>query len=313
MEDTSATRRNRSLRGWPVLARIAFAILIVTFAILSEGCSQYMGTTSASFLRKVKEADDPNVRYLAYAKLANPNCYESPDQKAEAVRILVESLEKRNEPVASRAVILQTLGTLRDSRARDVVLKATNDPEPIIRVQACRALGKVGSTEDATVLARVMATDTLEDCRIAAIEALGELKPNDSRIYAVLVSGMQHDDPATRLASLDALRAISGKDYGVEAMAWQTNFLKEPSRSPEKSGQTLMASQVPATGKKEVKTVPVATMSYPPRLVPRTVTDPDAQAASFLPVPAPAQPGDAPATPNYPAHNPNLPPNPGGR
>ena len=313
MDDTSGTRKIRSMRGWPIPAKIAYAIFTLMFIIFFEGCSQYLGTTSASFLRKVKEADDPNVRYLAYAKLANPSCYENPDQKAEAVRILAGSLEKRNEPVASRAVILQTLGALRDSQARDVVLKAINDPEPIIRVQACRALGKVGRPEDATVLARVMSTDTLEDCRIAAIEALGELKPNDSRIHAVLVTGMQHDDPATRLASLDALRAISGKDYGVEAMAWQSKFLKEPSQSLEKSGQTLMASPTPATGKKEVRAAPVASMSYPPRLVPRTVADPDAQAASFLPAPAPAQPGDALATPNYPAHNPNLPPNSSGR
>jgi hypothetical protein len=66
-----------------------------------------------------------------------------------------------------------------------------------------------------------MTTDVLEDCRIAAIESIGALKPEDRRISQVLVTGMQHDDPATRLASLNALRKITGRDLGVEPGPWQ--------------------------------------------------------------------------------------------
>ena len=49
-------------------------------------------------------------------------------------------------------------------------LEGDGDAEGVVRVQACLALGKVGLPEDATVLARVMTLDVLEDCRIAAIE-----------------------------------------------------------------------------------------------------------------------------------------------
>ena len=35
----------------------------------------------------------------------------------------------------------------------------------------------------------------------------------------MLVAGMEHDDPAIRLASLKALRKITGKDLGVDAAA----------------------------------------------------------------------------------------------
>ena len=310
MEDTFPTLWRRSPRGWPVDSTTVFTLLILTIIVGSEGCSQYIGTTSTSFLRKVREEEDPNLRYLAYAKLANPNCYETSADKTQAVNTLISSLERRNEPVASRAVILQTLGALGDPAAREVVLKATNDPEAIIRVQACRALGKVGKTEDATVLARVMMADTLEDCRIAAIEALGELKPNDPRIHRVLVAGMQHDDPATRLAALTTLRKISGKDFGIEALAWQTNYLRDTPESPEKPNPTLIASPTPATGTNKVAKLPVASFAYPPRLIPRTVSDPEAQATSFLPPKPTPQPSDAPENPNYPAHNPNLPSSP---
>jgi hypothetical protein len=208
------TARPRSL-----LHHVLAAGLVASFA--GTGCSNYIGTTASSYLRRVREDPDPNIRYLAYAKLASPQCYDTPGQKAEAVKILVEKFQKGREPVASRAVICRTLGELRDPAARDVILKAVNDPDAIVRIEACRALGKVGKEEDATVLTRVMTLDTLEDCRIAAIDALAELKPRDPRITKVLVAALRSDDPATRFASLNSLRHITGRDLGVDPAPWQ--------------------------------------------------------------------------------------------
>ena len=118
-------------------------------------------------------------------------------------------------------------------------------------MQACRALGKVGRPEDATVLARVMTVDTLEDCRIAAIEGLGELKANDPRIMQVLVAGMEHDDPAIRLASLKALRSITGMDRGVDPAAWRDALLPQapptrPGRRPPRRPSRHAADRGPA-------------------------------------------------------------------
>ena len=73
----------------------------------------------------------------------------------------------------------------------------------MIKIEACRALGKVGRPEDATVLAQTMTLDNLEDARIAAIEGLADLKSKDPRIYKVLLDGMEHEDPAIRLAALE--------------------------------------------------------------------------------------------------------------
>ncbi|MFO0910278.1 MAG: HEAT repeat domain-containing protein [Isosphaeraceae bacterium] len=222
MDETFTTRSTRA----GVVVRIVAALLAVGGL---PACSNYIGTTAASFLRRVQEDPDPNVRYLAYSKLASPNCYDTPEQKAQAVQVLVAKLERGREPVATRAVICHTLGELRDPSSRDVILKMTSDPEPIVRVEACRALGKVGKPEDATVLTRVMTVDTLEDCRIAAIEALGELRAPDDRINRMLVVGLRSDDPAMRYASLNALRKITGTDAGVEPEGWEK--LLEPQTS----------------------------------------------------------------------------------
>ncbi len=191
MDDTSLSK---SL--WCGLVALASIPLLIA----PVGCSPFIGTTSKSFLREVKDNPDPNIRFLAYAKLGSPAVYESTAERDEAVRLLIIKLQEAKEPVAVRAVIVRSLGGIGDRRARPEIIKAVNDVEnAVIRLEACRALGKVGLPEDATILARVMTVDKLEDCRIAAIEGLGILKANDPRILGVLLDGMENDDPAIRL------------------------------------------------------------------------------------------------------------------
>jgi HEAT repeat protein len=191
-------------------------------AVASSACSTYIGTTSKSFLRQVRENPDPNIRYIAYSKLGVPAAYENQAEKDEAIGIMIGKLQEAKEPIAVRAVIVRSLGNLGDRRARQEIIKAASDVEnAVIRVEACRALGKVGLPEDATILARIMTVDKLEDCRIAAIEGIGMLKAQDARIYNILLDGMDHDDPAIRLECLRALREITGKDAGVDTAAWR--------------------------------------------------------------------------------------------
>lgn len=270
MDDAFRSERPRRPTDWVVF--VAF----LTASLAPIGCRSYMGSTAASFLRRVREDPDPNARYVAYAKLADPGCYDTPAQKSEAVQTLVTKLKKGLEPVATRAVICHTLGELRDGEARAVIVKAVNDPDGVVRVEACRALGKVGLPEDATVLARVMTVDTLEDCRIAAVESLAELKANDPRITGMLLDGMSHDDPALRYASLNALRKLTGKDYGVDAALWVKNLT--PGLPTE-----AVAAGGPAPGRK---------VGVPPRPLPPIVSAPpldtQTKAAAYPPKPPPS-------------------------
>lgn len=200
------------------LGAIAAALLA---ASTIGGCASYIGTTARSFLNRAEHDPDPNIRYLAYAKLANPNCYDDEAQKAEAVRVLARRLRGEREPVVSRAVICHTLGELDRIEARPALLKALDDPEPAVRAEACRALGKVGRPEDSRPLARLMAADNQIDGRIAAIEGIGSLRVADPDIATILIDGMEDRDPAIRLASYDSIRSISGKDLGPDPKAWR--------------------------------------------------------------------------------------------
>ena len=51
----------------------------------------------------------------------------------------------------------------------------------------------------------------LLDCKAAAIEGLADLKARDPRYLQVLVEGMENDLPAIRFASVNALKAITGR------------------------------------------------------------------------------------------------------
>jgi HEAT repeat protein len=197
------------------------------------GCSTYIGTTPKSYLRHVRSNPDPNIRYIAYSKLGHPDLYDDPSDKSQAVETLVAKLDEGREPVAIRAVIIRTLGELGDRRARNAIARVANNPnaEAMLKVESYRALGKVGTAEDAMTLARIMNTDPLEDSRIAAIEGIGALKAQDPRIYHVLIEGMEHEDPAIRLESYRALKKITGKDLGNQPKDWRRELEPQVAKS----------------------------------------------------------------------------------
>jgi HEAT repeat protein len=118
--------------------------------------------------------------------------------------------------------------------------------EPMLKVEAYRALGKVGTAEDAMTLVRIMNTDPLEDSRIAAIEGIGALKAQDPRIYHVLIEGMEHDDPAIRLESYRALRKITGKDVGNQPKDWRRELEPQLAKA-EKPATPASTDPAPTT------------------------------------------------------------------
>ena len=200
--------------------RAGLSIALAALALAPAACSTfngYAGTTALSFMRRARESDDPNNRYDAFRHLASPNCYENAEQKADAVRLMIAALEGGKEPVATRALLCQTMGVLGRPEARETLLRYADDPDALIRAEALRALGKVGQPDDSTRLVRAMLADADDPCKIAAIEALGDLKPDDPRILNSLADGMENPSPAIRLACLHSLRAITGTDLGREA------------------------------------------------------------------------------------------------
>src|SRR5262245_20738341 len=104
----------------------AIALAMLLLPAIAAGCQQFIGTTATSFMKRVRESDDPNLRYRAYANLADPGCYLSEEQKVQAVNLLSAALEPGKEPLATRAVICRTLGELRRPEAHEALVAATS-------------------------------------------------------------------------------------------------------------------------------------------------------------------------------------------
>ena len=289
MDDLPAPLRNRvgEWRCWRILATLASLAAASGCAQIQSKTKDFanrvnaevdfarkklqkpnIGNTAASYMKHIREDRNVNNRYLAYTKLANPECYVSKTEHDAAVSLLIDKFANGREPIASRAVIVRTLGELGDSRARETMLSAVDDPEAIIRAQACRALGRVGKKEDATVLTRKMTVDTLVDCRIAAIEAIGDLKPDDKRITMMLLNGMQHDEPAIRLASLEALKKMTGKDLGVDVVPWIK--LLRPEMLASQPELASAGAPKPATGSKPKDDFQTTQTAFPFNLIERS-------------------------------------------
>ncbi len=133
MDDDSAKVVRASRRVPQLLAATAIAL---------AGCTTYVGTTARSFLGHVRNNPDPNVRFLAYSKLASPDAYDSPEQKSEAAAVLIDKLERGREPVATRAIICRTLGELREPKARDVLIKSVSSSEAVVKIEAVSRWGR---------------------------------------------------------------------------------------------------------------------------------------------------------------------------
>ena len=78
-----------------------FVLLAVSSPSQPGGACTYIGTTYKSFVRQARENPDPNIRYIAYAKLGSPSIYEDQAQKDEAVKIMIAKLDEGREPSRS--------------------------------------------------------------------------------------------------------------------------------------------------------------------------------------------------------------------
>lgn len=223
------------------------AAWLVGLAALGGCATPYIGTTASSFMRRVREDKDPNLRSLAYERLADPSCYDNDEQRVEATRLLSLKLAEGREPTVVRAGICWSLGEIGRPEAREALLKAIDDQEPLIREAACRALGKVGTPADTVTLARVMAADSDPDCRIAAIEGIENFGEPDPRVEIVLVDALENPDPAIRLAAYQALQVTTHLDLGPDPQAWRDRSRPVPTGPTKPAFSPRTPAEAPAT------------------------------------------------------------------
>lgn len=151
------------------------------------------------------------------------------EQSIERQRYWVGQLTQimQQDPSAEmRRLAVAAAGKVRDDVGLALVESGLDDEDLKVRMEACRALGRRADDVAARMLAATAGTDTDQDVRNAAIEALG--KVSGQVAVDALRTALRHRDPATRQLAIASLRGATGKDYGDEPEEWIAALDSEP-------------------------------------------------------------------------------------
>lgn len=159
---------------------------------------------------------DPDVRRTAIEKLSQ-NSWALREPYLKRFAMLTRPVEEADPSV--RAVAVRTLGRAGDKGYLPDVIAALNDPEPMVRWDACVVLDRMPD-DRAIIRLRQMAIDATEtvDVRAAAARALQHYRQND--VYRTLLRSLDDPDFTVRSAAHEALVNMTGRDLGYDPMNW---------------------------------------------------------------------------------------------
>lgn len=169
-------------------------MVAVGIEMIIEQCRRQCTVEQALALSK---STDPQVKVEAVRTLC-----ELADRSAvpDLISLLRQDLKERT---GIWAMIIPTLGSIRDERAVPILIELLNllDDDWLGREMAARALGNIG---DNSATPALIGAAWRADTRSAAIEALSKM--NDERSIPVLLSAIQpEEDEEVRTAAMSGL------------------------------------------------------------------------------------------------------------
>lgn len=167
----------------------------------------------------------------------------------EAVPLMVALLSLgRSIPARLRAALASSLGLLVDLQAAKVLLQATGDPEPSVRYEAVRSLGRYLFNFPEEIVERSFDTvighlnplkERIADIRQAAVRAL-RLSNDPRAVEAVSRAAVNDPDAATRKLAIETLVCFDGAN--VEAAL--IDALEDPNWFVRKAAGRVLAESV---------------------------------------------------------------------
>ncbi len=130
---------------------------------------------------------------------------------------LIAMIENDGSPEMRRLAVRAARG-LADPQAIPIIEKGLDDSSFKVRMEACRVLGVREGDEAARLLASTVGSETNNDVKHAAVQALA----NHQSPIAVDSLRLVLDDrnPATRALAVESLRGCTGKNYGDDPDVW---------------------------------------------------------------------------------------------
>lgn len=215
---------------------LALAALALSFA---SGCTTVKILTArrpvvksvAQGLSVLRDSNDPAMRVAAYQFLLSPDSY--PDRRVpdEILETVAQAWHSEPEPVLRMQALL-ALGKLEDDRVTRQLLSALADPDPLVRQTACELLGDRRESTAVGPLSERLTGDVSVDVRLAAADALAEIGTREAA--EALYRSLADADPAIRLHARELLARLVGADYGSDMTAWQQAVQQASFEAPRK-------------------------------------------------------------------------------
>lgn len=182
----------------------------------------------APLLNAAQFDNQRHLRTAALRALTKPKLVTDPTP-------LIGLLQDREAEV--RAVTCETLGQLQATAAVDALAECLRDPQPIVRIAAVHALGRLGPAGVALV-DQLLKSGRVED-RVTIVEVAGNA--GDKTRLPMLIAALQDDSDAMRRAAAEAL----GKLKDPSAIEPLVALIRDPLSAASVAGIAARINQPP--------------------------------------------------------------------
>lgn len=202
-------------------------IFVLPFAWVITGCQTeerdgkqvlvWKAVTPQQRVAQMLNVDDPDARREGVGGLAEKEVGWGPP----TVKLYALMLETDPDP-SVRSQCARAIGRARSGDGLEALIKGIRDEVPSVRWDCCQALGMVGDPLAIEPLAEQLQKDEVTNVRIAAAEALGMFLTHDAA--DALTKGLLDRDFAVTHQCRKSLERMTGETYYYESKQWNVFF-----------------------------------------------------------------------------------------
>lgn len=159
----------------------------------------------------------PRMRIAAIQEIA-ARANDADADQPQLTEQLAAQIQTEPDPLVRQA-IQETVAQFSTPLAREVLIAGLQDDDLDVRLACCHGLSQRDDPTVVSALRGVLENDKALDAKLAAIDALGQIKSPHS--VAALGKAVNDRDPALQYAGVQALKSVSGQDLGNDVVAWR--------------------------------------------------------------------------------------------
>lgn len=214
-----------SIRGQRMRSSIALSMAAGTLCVCLVGCAGWQAWLDPKEAARLAKLYGPTAdQRIEELQERSEQAAKAGEQEAFGRELAVAILEEHDPRV--RGEIVSLAGHIDSPQARGVCEGGLVDPDPSVRMAACRAWAEKGGDRAVELLAQRIDGEQDIDVRLEAVAALGRTR--SSTAIPHLAESLEDSDPAVQYRAVAALRCVSGRDFGNDVNAWRAWAVKEP-------------------------------------------------------------------------------------